>query len=241
MLHCSAPGLTTDSSEKKTPKMKGGKKKKPKKIVSSDAGKSDDEDDGDATKEEVSKQCERINSGVGQKSEDSALNVDSMIENYKVKVLPKTDFLENLLNDEQAEESEEDTTSTNFESGTKSTRFSKKFKRNRQTMEKTRQNLVKKENEDEQIQRAGQLLKKVTQFLKLCSRLKGNTIFLQTLSENKGGLRWGGVQFTAKRVTESGRKKEEFYWDEREEPEDAATLEGRKSISGIRSYQHIRI
>ena len=97
MLHCSAPGLTTDSSEKKTPKMKGGKKKKPKKIVSSDAGKSDDEDDGDATKEEVSKQCERINSGVGQKSEDSALNVDSMIENYKVKVLPKTDFLENLL------------------------------------------------------------------------------------------------------------------------------------------------
>ena len=177
MLHCSAPGLTTDSSEKKTPKMKGGKKKKPKKIVSSDAGKSDDEDDGDATKEEVSKQCERINSGVGQKSEDSALNVDSMIENYKVKVLPKTDFLENLLNDEQAEESEEDTTSTNFESGTKSTRFSKKFKRNRQTMEKTRQNLVKKENEDEQIQRAGQLLKKVTQFLKLCSRLKGNTIF----------------------------------------------------------------
>ena len=69
------------------------------------------------------------------------------------------------MDGEQPEESEEDTTSTNLYTGTKSTRFSKNFKRNRQTMEKTRNNLVKKEkeneDEDEKLQRAGQLLKKV--------------------------------------------------------------------------------
>ena len=89
-----------------------------------------------------------------------------MSDNFQSLDLAKTDFLENLLDEEQPEESEEDTTSANLDlaTGTKSTRFSKNFKRNRQTVEKTRHNLVKreKENEDEKLERAGKLLKKVS-------------------------------------------------------------------------------
>ena len=163
-------GLTADGSERKTPKMKGTKKKKQKKTVSYDVG-NDEEGDCDTSKEkkgdgevEDSKHNESENSGHGQ-TEDPSLNVDSLIKNYKVQsqVVAKTDFLENLLDEEQPEESEEDTSSANLATGTKSTRFSKNFKRNRQTVEKTRHNLVKreKENEDEKLERAGKLLKKV--------------------------------------------------------------------------------
>ena len=37
-------------------------------------------------------------------------------------------------------------------------------------------------------------------------------------------------------MTESAKKKEEFYWDEREVVEEPATARGRTSISGIRSF-----
>lgn len=38
-------------------------------------------------------------------------------------------------------------------------------------------------------------------------------------------------------MTESAKKKEEFYWDEREVAEEPPTARGRKSISGIRSSE----
>ena len=74
-------------------------------------------------------------------------------------------------------------------------------------------------------------------------------LLLQTLGEKKGSLHWGGVQFTTKKVTESehggvllGRlrssigtkkKKEEFYWDEKEVVEEPSTTRGRTSITGL--------
>ena len=58
-------------------------------------------------------------------------------------------------------------------------------------------------------------------------------MFLQTLGEKRGSLKWGGVQFTTKKVTESAKKKEEFYWDEKEVVDEPSTARGRKSISGI--------
>ena len=36
------------------------------------------------------------------------------------------------------------------------------------------------------------------------------------------------------KVTESAKKKEEFYWDEKEVTEEAPATTGRRSISGIR-------
>ena len=165
-------GLTADGGEKKTPRMKSAKKKKHKKTVSYDVG-NDEEGDCDTAKEKKgdgkekdSKHKSSENSGCEQR-EDPSLNVDSLIRNYKEQsqVVVKTDLLENILNLEQPEESEEDTTTStiNLDTGTKSTRFSKNFKRNRQRVEKTRHNLVKreKENEDEKLERAGKLLQKV--------------------------------------------------------------------------------
>ena len=165
-------GLTANGSERKTPKMKSTKKKKHKKAVSNDVG-NDEEVEGDTANEkkgdaevvEDSTHSNESENTEDQQVEDTSLNVDSLIQNYKVQsqVVAKTDFLENLLHEEQPQESEEDATSTNVDTGTKSTRFSKNFKRDRQTVEKARHNLVKreKENEDEKIHRAGQLLKKV--------------------------------------------------------------------------------
>ena len=147
--------------------MKGTKKKKHKKTVSYDVGNNEEDKEGggevDAANEK--KESEEAEDSMHNENEPS-LNVDSLIKDYKVQtqtqVAAKTDFLENLLDEEQPEETEEDTTSSNLYTGTKSTRFSKNFKRDRQSVEKARHNLVKKENEDEDLQRAGQLLKKVT-------------------------------------------------------------------------------
>ena len=147
--------------------MKGTKKKKHKKTVSYDVGNNEEDKEGEGEVDAANEKKE------GEEAEDSmhnenepSLNVDSLIKDYKVQtqtqVAAKTDFLENLLDEEQPEETEEDTTSSNLYTGTKSTRFSKNFKRDRQSVEKARHNLVKKENEDEDLQRAGQLLKKVT-------------------------------------------------------------------------------
>lgn len=145
--------------------MKGTKKKKHKKTVSYDVGNNEEDKEGEGEMDAANEKKE------GEEAEDSmhnenepSLNVDSLIKDYKVQtqVAAKTDFLENLLDEEQPEETEEDTTSSNLYTGTKSTRFSKNFKRDRQSVEKARHNLVKKENEDEDLQRAGQLLKKVT-------------------------------------------------------------------------------
>ena len=41
------------------------------------------------------------------------------------------------------------------------------------------------------------------------------------------------MQFTTKKVNESAKKKEEFYWDEKEVVEEPATARGRTSISGL--------
>ena len=160
-------GLAEDGSERKSAKPKSARKKKQqKKTVTIDDAKGD-EDEVDAEKNpiknlEVSKQDENV------EKQNPQLNVDSLIQNYKLlqtttEVLPKTGFLENLLQEEQEKEEEENTTSENMDTGTKSTRFSKTFKKNRQAMEKTRQNLVKKENEneDKDLERAGQMLRKV--------------------------------------------------------------------------------
>ena len=162
-----SPGLAEDGSERKSAKPKSARKKKQqKKTVTIDDAKGD-EDEVDAEKNpiknlEVSKQDENV------EKQNPQLNVDSLIQNYKLlqtttEVLPKTGFLENLLQEEQEKEEEENTTSENMDTGTKSTRFSKNFKKNRQAMEKTRQNLVKKENEneDKDLERAGQMLRKV--------------------------------------------------------------------------------
>ena len=158
-------GLTADGSERKTPKKI--KKKKHKKTVSYDVENAEECEKAEPAKEKKDNEEEEEDSI--HKENEPSLNVDSLIKDYKVQSqvsVAKTDFLENLLQEEQ-----EGTTSTNLDTGeesdintgTKSTRFSKNFKRNRQTMEKTRQNLVKKENEDddEKFKRAGQLLKKV--------------------------------------------------------------------------------
>ena len=40
------------------------------------------------------------------------------------------------------------------------------------------------------------------------------------------------------KVTESAKKKEEFYWDEKEVTEEAPANTGRRSISGIRFLQN---
>ena len=138
--------------------MKGTKKKKHKKTVSYDVG-NNEEGEGEMDAANEKKEGEEA-----ENENEPSLNVDSLIKDYKVQtqVAAKTDFLENLLDEEQPEETEEDTTSSNLYTGTKSTRFSKNFKRDRQSVEKARHNLVKKENEDEDLQRAGQLLKKVT-------------------------------------------------------------------------------
>ena len=149
--------------------MKGTKKKKQKKTVSNEVGNDEEGEEAGAAKEKKGGEEEGEDSMHNEN--EPSLNVDSLIKDYKVQtqVVAKTDFLENLLKEEQPEESEEDTTSTNVDTGTKSTRFSKNFKRNRQTVERARHNLVKKENEDEddKLKRAGQLLKKVTRPHKL--------------------------------------------------------------------------
>ena len=59
------------------------------------------------------------------------------------------------------------------------------------------------------------------------------SLFLQTLGEKRGSLHWGGVQFTTKKVNESAKKKEEFYWDEKEVVDEPSTTRGRTSISGL--------
>lgn len=145
--------------------MKGTKKKKHKKTVSYDVGNNEEDKEGEGEMDAANekKESEEAEDSMHNENEPS-LNVDSLIKDYKVQtqVAAKTDFLENLLDEEQPEETEEDTTSSNLYTGTKSTRFSKNFKRDRQSVEKARHNLVKKENEDEDLQRAGQLLKKVT-------------------------------------------------------------------------------
>ena len=145
--------------------MKGTKKKKHKKTVSYDVGNNEEDKEGEGEMDAANekKESEEAEDPMHNENEPS-LNVDSLIKDYKVQtqVAAKTDFLENLLDEEQPEETEEDTTSSNLYTGTKSTRFSKNFKRDRQSVEKARHNLVKKENEDEDLQRAGQLLKKVT-------------------------------------------------------------------------------
>ena len=145
--------------------MKGTKKKKHKKTVSYDVGNNEEDKEGEGEMDAANekKEAEEAEDSMHNENEPS-LNVDSLIKDYKVQtqVAAKTDFLENLLDEEQPEETEEDTTSSNLYTGTKSTRFSKNFKRDRQSVEKARHNLVKKENEDEDLQRAGQLLKKVT-------------------------------------------------------------------------------
>ena len=56
---------------------------------------------------------------------------------------------------------------------------------------------------------------------------------MQTLGEKRGSLKWGGVQFTTKKVNESAKKKEEFYWDEKEVVEEPSATRGRRSITGI--------
>ena len=125
--------------------MKGTKKKKQKKTVSNEVGNDEEGEEGGAAKEKKGGEEEGEDSMHNEN--ESSLNVDSLIKDYKVQtqVVAKTDFLENLLDEEQPEESEEDTSSANLATGTKSTRFSKNFKRNRQTVEKTRHNLVKRE------------------------------------------------------------------------------------------------
>ena len=159
-------GLAEAGSERKSAKPKSARKKKQKKTVTIDNFRGD-EDEVDAEKKpienlEVSKPDESA------ETQNPQLNVDSLIQNYKLlqtttEVLPKTGFLENLLQEDKEKEEEENTTSENMDTGTKSTRFSKNFKKNRQAMEKTRQNLVKKENEnnDKDLERAGQMLRKV--------------------------------------------------------------------------------
>ena len=160
-------GLAEDGSERKSAKPKSARKKKQqKKTVTIDDAKGD-EDEVDAEKKpkenlDVSKPDESA------ETQNPQLNVDSLIQNYKLlqtttEVLPKTGFLENLLQEDKEKEEEDNTTSENMDTGTKSTRFSKNFKKNRQAMEKTRQNLVKKENEneDKDLERAGQMLRKV--------------------------------------------------------------------------------
>ena len=57
------------------------------------------------------------------------------------------------------------------------------------------------------------------------------SLFLQTLGEKRGSLKWGGVQFTTKKVNESAKKKEEFYWDEKEVVDEPSAT--RRSITGI--------
>lgn len=59
------------------------------------------------------------------------------------------------------------------------------------------------------------------------------SFFLQTLGEKRGSLKWGGVQFTTKKVNESAKKKEEFYWDEKEVVDEPSATRGRRSITGI--------
>ena len=159
-------GLAEDGSERKSAKPKSARKKKQKKTVTIDYGKGD-EDEIDAEKKPV-ENLEVSKPDESAETQNPQLNVDSLIQNYKLlqtttEVLPKTGFLENLLQEDKEKEEEENTTSENLDTGTKSTRFSKNFKKNRQAMEKTRQNLVKKENEneDKDLERAGQMLRKV--------------------------------------------------------------------------------
>ena len=161
-----SPGLAEDGSERKSAKPKSARKKKQKKTVTIGDGKRD-EDEVDAEKKPV-EDLEVSQPDESAETQNPQLNVDSLIQNYKLlqtttEVLPKTGFLENLLQEDKEKEEEENTTSENMDTGTKSTRFSKNFKKNRQAMERTRQNLVKKEteNEDKDLERAGQMLRKV--------------------------------------------------------------------------------
>ena len=161
-----SPGLAEDGSERKSAKPKSARKKKQKKTVTIGDGKGD-EDEVDAEKKTV-ENLEVSKPDESAETQNPKLNVDSLIQNYKLlqtttEVLPKTGFLENLLQEDKEKEEEENTTSENMDTGTKSTRFSKNFKKNRQAMERTRQNLVKKEteNEDKDLERAGQMLRKV--------------------------------------------------------------------------------
>ena len=142
------------------------------------------------------------------KVEEGLINIDSLISSYKEESAgsgPKTDFLVDLLNEEdfdkenQSENFDNESQKEDSDIGIKSTRLSRNFKKDKGAVEKTRKQLVKRspDEEEDDNKKAAQHIKNVSNLF--CYML---LILVQAIGGRfkTNGHQWGVVNFSTKNV-----------------------------------------
>ena len=138
---------------------------------------------------------------------EEPLNIDALILNYKsteskeeidflVDRLEKESIKSGISEKEEVEDSKDDLEIEDI--NLKSTRFSKLFKKDKEAVDRSRQNLIKKKDEDV-TEKAGQLLREVCMVL-IINHI--NQIIGQTMGKGKtSDIKWGSVQFSTRKVS----------------------------------------